>query len=362
MDHDLSIIIPALDEQDHLPRLLTDLQAQMRVNLEIIIADGGSTDNTLAACRAFNPIIVAAPRGRARQLNAGFLKSTGRNILFLHADSRLKDPQLLEKALKAWKRALSTGGDDRIAGHFPLTFLRREAAHGMIFRYMEGKTHFNRINTTNGDQGFLLKRTFFEALGGFDESQHFLEDQKLAEKIRCRGTWMTLPGRLYTSGRRFEAAGCHRVYILMSMLMALYSIGRMEFFHRSRGLYVSQAETGHLLLKPFFGAAIRMFVYDLGLAGTLQTWYSLGRYIRQNSWQMFYFFDVLLDTPFKNGAYPCLRFHDTYFGPAIDNPVCDTITTFISFFWFMLVLAPYFLVVDTLRPQGPVAPGKKHSS
>jgi len=358
MDHELSIIIPALNEQDHLPRLLADLQAQVRVSLEIIVADGGSTDNTLAACRAFNPIIVAAPRGRARQLNAGFQISTGPNLLFLHADSRLRDPQLLAEAIASWQRALRAGGDDRIAGHFPLTFLRRESTHGMIFRYMEGKTHFNRINTTNGDQGFLLKRSFFESLGGFDESQHFLEDQKLAEKIRRHGTWMTLPGTLYTSGRRFEAAGCHRLYILISMLMALYSIGRMEFFNRSRGLYASQSETGHLLLKPYFDAAIRMFVYDLGLAGTLRTWFLLGRYIRQNSWQMFYFFNVLLDTPRKAGTYPCLTFHDNYFGPAIDNPVCDTINTFISFFWFMLVLAPYFFIVDTLWPQGPSAPGK----
>jgi len=359
MDYDLSIIIPALNEEDHLPRLLADLQAQERVDLEIIVVDGGSTDNTLTACRAFKPIIITAPRGRARQLNAGFKMSTGHNLLFLHADSRLKDPQLLAEALAAWQRALSVGSDDRTAGHFPLAFIRREAAHDMTFRYMEGKTHFNRINTTNGDQGFLLKRSFFEALGGFDESQHFLEDQKLAEKIRRRGTWITLPGRLHTSGRRFEAAGCHRLYILMSMLMALYSIGRMEFFHRSRGIYANQSATGHLLLKPFFGAAVRMFVYDLGLAGTLKTWYQLGRYIRQNSWQLFYFFDVLLYTSRKSGTYPCLTFHDTYFGPAIDNPVCDTINTFIAFFWFMLILAPYFFVVDTLWPRGPAVAGKK---
>jgi len=362
MDHDLTIIIPTLNEQDHLPRLLADLQAQVRVHLEVIIADGGSTDNTLAVSRPFNPIIVTAPRGRARQLNAGFQKSTGRNLLFLHADSRLKDPQLLTGALTAWQQALSAEGHNRIAGHFPLKFEHRQSTHGMIFRYMEGKTHFNRINTTNGDQGFLLKRSFFETLGGFDESQHFLEDQKLAEKIRRCGTWMTLPGRLYTSGRRFETAGCHRLYILMSMLMALYSIGRMEFFSRSRGIYASQAETGHLQLKPFFGAAVRMFVFDLGPAGTVKTWYALGRYIRQNSWQMFYFFDVLLDTPPKAGGYPCLTFHDNYFGPAIDNPIGDTVTAFTAFIWFMLVLAPYFLIVDTLRPRGTAAPGKTQHS
>ena len=68
----LSVIIPTLNEQDCLPALLTDLNAQKEVNLEIIIADGGSTDDTLKRCSAFNPIVVQAPCGRASQLNAGF--------------------------------------------------------------------------------------------------------------------------------------------------------------------------------------------------------------------------------------------------------------------------------------------------
>jgi len=231
----------------------------------------------------------------------------------------------------------------------------------MSFRYAEGKTYFNRINTTNGDQGFLLRRSFFKDLGGFDESQHFLEDQKLAEKIRIRGTWITLPGLLYTSGRRFEVEGFNRLYILMGMLMALYSTGRMEFFERARAIYASQGETGHLLLKPYFGVAIKMFVYDLGFTGSIRAWFYIGRYIRQNSWQMFYFFDVLFRTSVKSKNCPFLKFHDKYFWPVTNNSVCDAINTLISFLWFMLVLAPYFFVVDTIRPGGSSPTCKKQN-
>jgi len=136
----------------------------------------------------------------------------------------------------------------------------------------------------------------------------------------------------------------------MSMLMALYHTGRMEFFERARTIYASQDKTGHLLLKPYFEASIKMFVYDLGFSGSIKAWFYIGRYIRQNSWQMFYFFDVLFRTSVKSREYPFLKFHDTYFHPATDNAVCDGINTLISFFWFMLVLAPYFFVVDTIRP------------
>ena len=359
MEFNLSVIIPVLNEQEWLPLLLTDLGAQKKVKLEIIIADGGSTDDTLVRCRPYHPIIVRAPRGRARQLNAGFRESAGNHLLFLHADTRINDPDLFFNSLEHWQIALAKAGHDRVAGHFPLKFMRTNPNNDMSYRYAEGKTHFNRINTTNGDQGFLLKRSFFKELGGFDESQHFLEDMKLAEKIRVRGTWITLPGFLYTSSRRFEVEGFHRRYILMSMIMALYSTGRMEFFKRAITIYASQNETGHLLLKPFFGAAIKMFVHDLGFSESIRTWLSIGRYIRQNSWQMFYFFDILLGTADKNKNYPFLKFHDTYFWPVTNNGVCDALNTLISFFWFMLVLAPYFLIVDTLRPGGPPPPRKK---
>ena len=357
MGLNLSVIIPTLNEQDCLPKLLADLDAQSHVQLEVIIADGGSTDGTLDRCRTFDPIIVHAPRGRAAQLNAGFRRSTGDDLLFLHADSRLKDASLLVDALRHWRTALKNAGQDTVAGHFPLRFTRTTQRNTMAFRYTEGKTHFNRVNTTNGDQGFLLRRSFFIQLGGFDESQHFLEDQKLAEKIRTRGTWITLPGLLYTSGRRYEEQGYHRLSILMSMLMGMYSTGHMEFFKRANDIFAGHGETGHLLLKPYFKAAINMFVYDLGFFGSIRAWYAIGRYIRQNSWQMFYFFDVLFHTSEDDSTYPFLKFHDAYFWPITNNPVCDTINAFISFFWFMLVLAPYFFVADTInvsRKEGHV--------
>ncbi len=357
----LSVIIPTLNEQDCLSALLADLKAQKAVDLEIIVADGGSTDDTLKRCRPFKPIVVQAPRGRARQLNAGFRRSTGNDILFLHADSRLKHSGLLRNALRYWHDALEKAGRDTVAGHFPLKFIRTHPGNNMSFRYTEGKTHFNRTNTTNGDQGFLLKRAFFEDLGGFDESQHFLEDQKLAEKIRTRGTWITLPGMLFTSGRRFEEAGYHRLCILMSMLMALYSTGRMEFFGRAKAIYTTHGETRRLLLKPYFLASIKMFAYDLGLSGSIRAWYSIGRYIRQNSWQMFYFFDVLFRTSKKDNDYPLLNFHDTYVQPIINNPVCDTVNTFLAFFWFMVVLAPYFIIKDSVSPIGPSVLRKNRS-
>ena len=87
-----------------------------------------------------------------------FKQSTARNVLFPHADSRIKDAGLLRDALRYWYDALVKKGQDTVAGHFPLKCIRTNPSNEMAFRYTEGKTHFNRVNTTNGDQGFFFRR------------------------------------------------------------------------------------------------------------------------------------------------------------------------------------------------------------
>jgi hypothetical protein len=218
--------------------------------------------------------------------------------------------------------------------------------NAMAYRYAEEKTAFNRANTTNGDQGLLLSRDFFRELGGFDERLPFLEDQRIAEKIRTHGQWLTLPGVLTTSARRFETEGFHRRYILMSIMMGLHSIGEEEFFIRAPRLYQVQQETGILLLTPFF-RLIRHMMRDMwGVARTLRIFYLLGRYIRQNSWQMFFFLDVWLRPVIGEGRYPCVTFHDRVCAPCTNFRIFNAITGALCFIWFMGILAPFFWCIE----------------
>jgi len=341
----LSVIIPTLNEAEHLPPLLDDLRRQQNISLEVIIGDGGSTDATRSVAEESGALFISSRRGRGEQMNAAAALATADYLLFLHADSRIDDPLLLIKALQTVTS--STDAPGRIAGHFPLRFIRTNTRNALAYRYAEEKTAFNRPNTINGDQGLLLSKVFFTALGGFDETLPFLEDQHIAGKIRAEeGEWITLPGYLKTSARRFETEGFHRRYILMSMMMGLYCIGANEFFIRAPGVYRIQQETGRLLLSAFF-ALIRQLMFDeWGPAGTVRTFYRLGRYIRQNSWQMFYFCDVLLRPLFGVGRYPFLKFHDRFFWSCTNFRLFDVLTGLLCFVWFMGVLAPYFWLVE----------------
>lgn len=277
-------------------------------------------------------------------MNAAAELASGDYLLFLHADSRIDDADLLGNAVRAITHELH--GHDRIAGHFSLRFMRTTQRNGMAYRYAEEKSTLNRANTTNGDQGLLLPKVFFEVLGGFDESMPFLEDQRIAEKIRSQGKLMTLPGVLKTSARRFEAEGFHRRYILMSMMMGLHSVGVDAFFVRAPGVYRTQQETGTLLLSPFFNLIRRMMNDEWGVGGTIRIFYRLGRYIRQNSWQMFFFLDVLFRPLLGAGRYPFLSFHDRLFAPCTNFRIFNAVTGMTCFIWFMGILAPFFWLVD----------------
>jgi rSAM/selenodomain-associated transferase 2 len=351
----LSIIVPTLNEADHLQALLTDLKSQEGVVLEVAIADGGSTDQTESIANSWGAAFVPARRGRATQMNAAALKCGGDFLLFLHADSRLPDPCLLKNALSAAQQKIRELDHDRVAGHFPLHFVRSSSRHTMAYRYMEEKTAFNRVNTTNGDQGFLMPRTYFKELGGYDENLPFLEDQELAERIRREGLWITLPGVLHTSARRFEKEGFHRRYILMGIVMGLYSTGVMSFFHRAPHVYRAQADTAKLRLTPFFSIIWRIMREELGLMDSFRAWFRVGRYVRQNAWQLFYFFDIWLRPRHGPGHYPCLTLHDRVIGPLLDFRVFDAATALLAFIWYMGILAPYFWI----REYPPMASGEK---
>ncbi len=340
----LSIIIPALNEAAHLPALLDDLAQQKDISCEILVGDGGSTDATRTIVESFGARFIPARPGRGVQMNTAARQARGAYLLFLHADSRIDDPCLLNKAVQSLQDAAS--GDPKVAGHFRLRFIRSNRKNTLAYRYMEEKTALNRVNTTNGDQGLLLAQEFFQQLGGFDESLPFLEDQKIAEKIRDVGRWVTLPGSLRTSARRFEAEGLHRRYLLMGLMMGLYSIGEKTFFLRAPEVYRLQHETGMLLLSPFFSLIWRMIRQEWGLKRSVGIFYALGQYIRENSWQLFFFFDVCARPLLGSGRYPCVRVHDRIIAPCIRFRIINAIVGIFCFVWYMGILALFFKLAE----------------
>ena len=211
----LSIIIPALDEAEHIVATLDSLQPLRRRGVEIIVADGGSSDNTANLARERADQVLTAPAGRARQMNAGAAAARGEILCFVHADSRLPEGadglivDGLSRSRRSWGRF-----DVSIAGTHPM--LR------VIAQLMNWRSRLTGIAT--GDQGLFLTRSLFEAAGRFPEIA-LMEDIALTRQLKRYSPPLCIAHRLMTSGRRWEKHGVWRTMLLMWRLRRAYFFG-----------------------------------------------------------------------------------------------------------------------------------------
>jgi rSAM/selenodomain-associated transferase 2 len=210
----LSIVMPVLDEAAALPGVLARLQPLRARGVELIVADGGSGDGSAALAAPLCDAVVHAPRGRARQMNAGAARAGGDVLLFLHADTTL--PEGADQAVIA---ALRTHG----WGRFDVRIDGRPVLLRVVAASMNLRSRLSGIAT--GDQAMFMRRTLFDALGGFPD-QPLMEDIELSARLkRHAGPPACLRGPLLTSGRRWEQGGVCRTIVLMWRLRLAYWLG-----------------------------------------------------------------------------------------------------------------------------------------
>ncbi len=218
MQPKLSIIIPVLNEETMLPKLLNDIQfckRNLNFSLECIIVDGGSDDRSFEVCREYGIAVIQGPRGRGQQLAYGAQKSTGKVLFFLHADSRI----LPEHCLNAVK---TVQGNGHIAGGFNLKF---DDSHPILkLGEWMNKIRFHFTKIFYGDQGIFLSREHYFKSGGFIP-QSLFEDVELSRRLKKMGRVILISPPLITSSRRFIAGGVIRTYLKMASLHILYWVG-----------------------------------------------------------------------------------------------------------------------------------------
>ncbi|MBS9402846.1 TIGR04283 family arsenosugar biosynthesis glycosyltransferase [Halomonas sp. TRM85114] len=207
----LDVIIPVLDEADQLPELLASLAPLRVAGAEVVLVDGGSRDATLTIAGEQACQCLSAPRGRARQMNAGGEASDGGHLLFLHADTRLPAHAVnfVAKALageRCWGRF-----DVRLSGHHPLL--------SMIAPAMNLRSRLTGIAT--GDQAMFMTREAFEAVGGFP-AQPLMEDIEMSRRLKRLSPPACLRAKVTSSGRRWERNGVWRTIRLMWRLRYRY--------------------------------------------------------------------------------------------------------------------------------------------
>jgi rSAM/selenodomain-associated transferase 2 len=212
---DLSIVVPTLDEASGLARHLEHLQPLRALGCEIVVVDGGSRDGSLDIARPLADTVLSAPRGRGTQLNAGARAASGHLLLFLHADTRLPPG-----AVEAVRAALAEGGHEW--GRFDVAIAGRHPLLRVVAALMSWRSRLSGIAT--GDQAIFVRRSRFEAAGGFPDIP-LMEDVALSTALRRVARPACLRLRVITSGRRWESRGVLRTILVMWWLRLRYWLG-----------------------------------------------------------------------------------------------------------------------------------------
>jgi len=220
----ISVVIPALNEQENIGEVIERLQGS---SVEIIVADGGSTDETVAICRRAGAKVIVSKPGRGAQLNRGAAEAGGQILFFLHADAippgRFPDLIRAPLARGAVGGAFSFGTD----------------LGGLSMRIVTfGANHRARLlGIVFGDQGIFVRADLFRRIGGFPDLP-VMEDREFVRELKRRGRFVILPERVVSSARKWRANGVWRVTFLNQVVMWLYLIGvnadRLGIWYRER--------------------------------------------------------------------------------------------------------------------------------
>ena len=224
-------MVPTLDEAQGIEGALAALRPLRENGHEVIVSDGGSMDGTAALATPGADRIVAAGRGRARQMNAGAAAATGEVLVFLHADTTLPGD--------ADRFVLEAVGDRPGWGYFGVRLSGSHPAFRIIERMITLRSRVSGIAT--GDQAIFATRDLFENAGGFADTP-LLEDVDLCRRLKRYSRPVRPRPAVTTSSRRWEAGGIVRTVLLMWWIRGAYALGTKSDRLARRYRFADRAE------------------------------------------------------------------------------------------------------------------------
>jgi rSAM/selenodomain-associated transferase 2 len=211
----LSVIIPTFNEAENLKKILSFLiQNAPKTNFEIIVSDGGSTDDSIAIAKSFGVTAIRSPRkGRAAQMNYGVEFSKGDILQFIHADT-LPPNSFYEEVQTAID-------ENYLCGCFTYVF----DSSSFRLRINAYFTKFNFLWCRGGDQAIFITKAIFEKFKGYQEDFLIMEEYDLLKKIQAKYPFKIIKNNAIVSARKYENIGYWRVQIANLTIFNMYRFG-----------------------------------------------------------------------------------------------------------------------------------------
>ena len=210
---EISIIIPTLDEEKTIASCLASTHNAF--NIERIVVDGGSRDQTVEIARSCGAKVLTSPAGRARQMNAGAEVASGDLLLFLHADT------LLPEGFDACVRRVLTQSSVA-AGAFEFRLDATSRGLQIIERVANWRSRF--LQLPYGDQAIFIRSALFREIGGYSEMP-IMEDFELIRRLKRKGRIHTAPYPAITSARRWMTLGVWKTTLINELIVVAYYLG-----------------------------------------------------------------------------------------------------------------------------------------
>lgn len=212
----ISIIIPVLNEANNITKTVE--LAQTAADVEIIVVDGGSKDETISIAKSLGVKVLSSPLGRAVQMNAGAAVASGDILLFLHADTLL--PANFDTIVRHTLKDVPT--PNIIAGAFELVIDAEIKGIKLVEKMVSWRSRF--FSLPYGDQAIFLKADVFRNVGGFPELP-IMEDFVFIGNLKKLGKIAIVPVPVITSGRRWQKLGVWKTTLINQITIVGYYLG-----------------------------------------------------------------------------------------------------------------------------------------
>ncbi|MCB0746682.1 MAG: TIGR04283 family arsenosugar biosynthesis glycosyltransferase [Ignavibacteriae bacterium] len=252
MNYKYSVIIPTLNEETKIKSLLPKLleyKSSLEEQIEIIVVDGKSEDETKSICVKSGVIFLESETGRGIQMNNGAIAASGEILIFLHADTELPE-NIFEIINEKFSNKIQLA-----------TFRLKFDDTKMLYKLYSFFTKFDSVFSTFGDQVIIVGKEFYNKLGGF-KNYKIMEDVDFIKRARKFTKIIKFNNYVITSVKKFEREGIIKTQIKNFILIIGYLFGvstekiyelyyntdkkRINNFHKISGIRKGKNKVGFI--------------------------------------------------------------------------------------------------------------------